>query len=166
MDKVKKIKVVQTNFRFPFTELEKQIQLLNMAREISQPKKGWINIVRISLKLPPRILASKFKTRISMQTVYDLETSEANGAISINSLRRAAEALGMQLVYGFVPKKENTIKEMLSERARKLATEEIAKEVNNTSGKFDLNNKEQKDRIEIRTRKILQTIPKSFWKEE
>jgi hypothetical protein len=38
----------------------------------------------------------------SAQHIKQLESREANGTISINSLREVANAMDMQLVYGFI----------------------------------------------------------------
>ena len=40
---------------------------------------------------------------VQQSTVVRLEQSEKRGAVTLNSLRKAAEALGCELVYAFVP---------------------------------------------------------------
>ena len=42
---------------------------------------------------------------VQQSTVVRLEQSEKRGAVTLNSLRKAAEALGCELVYAFVPNK-------------------------------------------------------------
>ncbi|MCH5716217.1 helix-turn-helix domain-containing protein [Niabella hibiscisoli] len=49
-----------------------------------------------------------------------IEKNEAEGSISLNSLREAGNALDMKLVYGFIPK-EGSLEQMIEIRARELA---------------------------------------------
>jgi len=58
--------------------------------------------VRESVNLTQASLAKKL--RMSRQSYAALETSEARGAISLNSLQRAAEAMDCELVYFIVPR--------------------------------------------------------------
>lgn len=64
------------------------------------------------------------KLGVSTSTVTRLETSEADDAISLGTLRRAAEALGCELQYALVPKK--TLADTLEARAAALAHEQMA----------------------------------------
>jgi hypothetical protein len=41
---------------------------------------------------------------VVLSDIYRMEIAEARGAIELNTLRRAAEALGCELVYGLTPK--------------------------------------------------------------
>jgi transcriptional regulator with XRE-family HTH domain len=47
------------------------------------------------------------RVNFSAQHIKQLESREANGTISINSLKEVANAMEMQLVYGFVSKHES-----------------------------------------------------------
>ena len=67
------------------------------------PPKGWINTFRIALKMSLRQLGNRL--RISPQSVKEIEVREANGTITLNSLRDVANAMDLKLVYGFVSKK-------------------------------------------------------------
>ena len=84
--------------------------------------KGWVNTVRTSLKMSLRQLGNRLK--ISSQSVKELEVREANGTITLNSLKDAANALDLKLVYGFVSK-HGSIDQMIEQRAKELATEGI-----------------------------------------
>ena len=66
------------------------------------PPKGWINTVRTSLNISLRQLGNRLK--ISSQSVKEIEEREANGTITLNSLKDAANELDLKLVYGFVSK--------------------------------------------------------------
>jgi predicted DNA-binding mobile mystery protein A len=62
------------------------------------------------------------RLNISAQSVKEIEDREANGNITLNSLREAANALGLHLVYGVVAK-QGSLEQIIEERARELATE-------------------------------------------
>jgi predicted DNA-binding mobile mystery protein A len=56
---------------------------------------------------------------VSQPSIVGLEQSEANGAITLNTLQRAAEALGCRLVYALVP--ERSLADTVQERAELMA---------------------------------------------
>lgn len=58
---------------------------------------------------------------VAWQSMDDLEKSEANGTITLNSLRKVADALECQLVYALVPRSELSLKEVVQRRAERLA---------------------------------------------
>lgn len=64
-----------------------------------------------------RQMASRLGT--SAPGARKLEESEANGTISLKSLRRAAEALDCIIIYALVPK--TSLTEMVDQRAREIA---------------------------------------------
>lgn len=67
-----------------------------------RPTKGWIRGIRDALGMSAQQLGERMG--VSQPTIKGLETSEANDTIQLNTLRRAAEALGCELVYALVPK--------------------------------------------------------------
>jgi predicted DNA-binding mobile mystery protein A len=64
------------------------------------------------------------RLRIRRATVHDIEASEARGSISIDTLRRAAEALDCTVVYALVPRQ--SLEQMVLTRAREVAGKEMA----------------------------------------
>jgi len=67
-----------------------------------RPARGWIRAIRNAFGMTAEQLGERMG--VSQPTVQGLETSEADDAIQLKSLRRAAEALGCELVYALVPK--------------------------------------------------------------
>src|SRR5512147_571058 len=87
------------------TESVAQMEALRQARSIAgRPERGWLRSVRSALGRSQAAVAA----RISMtrQAYADLEAAEERGAISLNSLRRAAEAMECDLAYFVVPRAE------------------------------------------------------------
>jgi transcriptional regulator with XRE-family HTH domain len=80
-----------------------ELAVLQQAREVVRvPPGGWLRAGREAQGIPQKVLATKLG--IQRQAWAQFEGSEARGAISLYSLRRAADALGYELVYFLVPK--------------------------------------------------------------
>lgn len=60
---------------------------------------------------------------VARQTCADYEISEVEGTIQLATLRRAADALGCELVYAFVPR--TSFEEIVNARALERARSEI-----------------------------------------
>ncbi|MBV9977815.1 MAG: mobile mystery protein A [Hyphomicrobiales bacterium] len=85
----------------------------------SLPPRGWIRAIRDALGMTTVQLARRLG--VSQPRITELEKSELSGSISMRSLRRAAEALGCQVVYVLVPNKP--LEMVLRQRAESLASE-------------------------------------------
>lgn len=70
---------------------------------------GWLRTVRIAVGVPVAELAGRMSVRPG--ELYRIECAEMRGVIRLRTLRKTAEALGCELVYGLAPKKE-TLTEM------------------------------------------------------
>lgn len=82
-------------------------------------EKGWVHTVQNTLGMSPEQLGKKFSlTRVSVGAI---EKCEAIGSITLKSLREAALALDMELVYGFVPL-DGTLQNHIDRKAERLAS--------------------------------------------
>lgn len=98
--------------------LSDKVEAFSEGRKITPPQSGWISAIRTTLNMTLEQLGNKAgKTK---QTMSKLEKSEAEGGISLASLRDTAQALDMQLVYAIVPREE-TLEAFIEKRARALA---------------------------------------------
>jgi predicted DNA-binding mobile mystery protein A len=91
-------------------------------RELARPPRGWIRAVREALGMSAAVLAGRLGT--TGGAVTRLEQSEAAGRIRLDTLRRAADALGCDLVYLLVPRRPLTA--VVRDRARELARRQVA----------------------------------------
>lgn len=80
---------------------EKLTELREAYAALTPPQAGWLQAAREARGVTQKSLATKLGFK--RQAWAQLETSEARGAISLYSLRRAAGALGYELVYALVP---------------------------------------------------------------
>ena len=81
--------------------LSDKLAKFSPALQSPPPEQGWLRLVRKSLGMSMVQLASKLN--ISKQGVKEIELREQEGGISLNTLRKAAQALDMKFIYGFVP---------------------------------------------------------------
>ncbi len=86
-------------------------------RAIARPPRGWVRAVREALGMSAAALAARLGT--TGGAVTRLEQSEAADRVRLDTLRRAADALGCDLVYLLVPRRPLTA--VVRERARELA---------------------------------------------
>lgn len=88
-----------------------------------RPPKGWIRAIRDALGMTAEQLADRM--HITQPSVQRLEMSEAEDTIQLKTLKRAAEALGCELVYALVPRQ--TLRETYDLAARKVALRELGR---------------------------------------
>lgn len=91
-------------------------------RSISRPPHGWVRAVREALGMSAAALAGRLG--ITASAVIRLEQSEAADRIRLDTLRRAADALGCDLVYLIVPRRP--LSTVVRERAHEIAHYQVA----------------------------------------
>src|SRR4051812_24912152 len=97
--------------------LDERLAPLKPADRFRAPPKGWVRAIRDALGMTGVQFARRLRVR--PPSVASLEVSEASGAIQLNTLRRAAEALDCTLVYALVP--NDSLEGAIRTRARKIA---------------------------------------------
>ncbi len=91
------------------------------------PQKGWIHVVRTSLKMSLRQLANRLG--VTAPSVKEMEDREKNGSITIRNLREAARALNMKLVYCLIPA-DGTLESMIERQAEDVARKIVLRTAN------------------------------------
>jgi predicted DNA-binding mobile mystery protein A len=97
--------------------LDTRLATLKPIDRFQPPAKGWIRALRNALGLSSAQLGKILGVR--SQSVDDMEKTEANGTIRLETLRRAAQALDCTLVYALVP--NTSLSQTVDNRARTLA---------------------------------------------
>lgn len=103
-------------------ELPRLQQAGQTLRENS-PREGWVRGIRKSLGMSMRSFAHRigFKEPAS---VKELERNERLGTITLQTLRRAAEAIDADFVYAIIPRRK--LRETVATRARAVAEQRIS----------------------------------------
>lgn len=147
--------------RLQLEQLSRKLEGFSMAAKIIPPPIGWLKSVRVSLGMSLQQLAEKLS--ITKQSVQELEKREKEGNITLKTLKDAANALDMHLVYGLVPK-DGTIDNLIERKAKELAIR-IVSRTSNTMKLEDQENSKQRlqKAIEERTATIKNEMPKILW---
>ena len=107
----------------------RQLQLETLDEHLAQvhvaprPSGGWIRAIRTAIGMSARQLAQRMG--VSQQALSRLEGKEANDAVTLKSLRRAAEAMNCKVVYALVPE-DGSLQDLIEEQALKKAQELVA----------------------------------------
>src|SRR3974390_577604 len=81
--------------------LDSRFATLRPLLKTQRPPKGWLRAVRDALGMTTKQLGQRLG--VSQPRIVELEQSEVNGTVTLNTLQRAAEALGCRLVYALGP---------------------------------------------------------------
>ena len=137
------------------------IHVIKKATSITPPATGWLKAVRVSLGMSLQQLAHKLS--ITKQSVQEIEKREKEGNITLKTLKDAANALDMQLVYGLVPK-DSTLDALIERKAKELAIQIVSRTSNTMKLEDQENSKERiKKAIEERTTLLKNEMPKMLW---
>jgi len=101
--------------------LDKRFASLRPLVKSARPPKGWLRAIRDALGMTSAQFARRLG--VSQPRIIELEQSEISGAVTLNTLQRAAEALGCRLVYTLVP--EKPLAETVRERADLVAERQL-----------------------------------------
>ena len=108
--------------RLASDHLDKRFAQLARLTAATRPPRGWLRAIRQALGMTTAQMAKRL--RVSQPRIVELEKAEADGTVTLNTLERAAEALGCRLVYVLVP--EKPLGETLRRRAFDAAERQIA----------------------------------------
>ena len=142
-------------------QLDKKIKIWKILLTPENRLTPWIKSIRIALGMTLQDLADRMgadKARISR-----IEKAEVEGDLRISTLKKVAEALEMEFVYGFLPK--DSLDSMVKNQARKIAVSTLSK-VNYSMRLEDqeLSEEERKKALINLEQKILMEPPIDFWK--
>jgi predicted DNA-binding mobile mystery protein A len=102
-------------------QLDKRLSTALDADALARPPRGWVKAIREALGMTTAQLAKRLG--VSQPRVVGIEQAEAKGAITLDSLERAAHALDCRLVYALVPRKP--LDALVEERAARLAEKRL-----------------------------------------
>lgn len=143
--------------------LDKRFSSLRPLAKVQRPPKGWIRAIRDALGMTTTQFARRLE--VSQPRIVELEKSEQGGSVTLNTLQRAAEALGCRLVYILVP--ERPLAEVVRDRAELIA-ERQSKAVEHTMRLEDQAVRDKRAARALREQAIddLLKRPARLWDEE
>lgn len=132
-------------------------------RSLQQPKEGWLSTVRNALGMSAAQLARRLG--VTRAHISKTEKAELSGGVTLKTMQNLAEGMGCRFVYAVVP--ENTVEDILTERARK-KTERIVETTSKHMALEDqtLSCKTIAHEIERLQKDMLDNMPPDFWNDE
>jgi len=142
-------------------QIENKLKFYSKVSPNNMPPSGWINTIRTSIKMTLEQLGARINT--TKQGAKKVEEREAEGSITIKALKEAANALDMDLVYGFRPRQGSILK-MIDEAALNKATEIVLR----TSKTMELedqkvNQERLNQAVKDKAKEISSNLPKYIW---
>ena len=102
--------------------LDRKIALLDLV-EPDPPPRGWVRAIRDAIGMSSRDLAERLG--VSQASVVSLEASERSSRIQLDTLERAADAMGCELVYVLRPRDGGRLEQIVRERAGLVAMRDL-----------------------------------------
>lgn len=147
--------------RLLIEQVDKKLEAFESLNSFTVPPKGWVHTIRIALRMSLRQLGNRLK--ISPQSVKEIEEREANGSLTLKSLKDVGAALNMKLIYGFIPK-NHSIEEMIEKRAIEVAKEIVFRTSQTMKLEDQENSSERLEKaIKARAEEIKTKMPKYLW---
>lgn len=125
------------------------------------PRGGWLQTLRSGLGFTLAQLADRLN--VSRQHIGQLEKREAEGTVTLKSLREVAEALDMELFYAFIPK-DGSLRQLIDRRAREVARAIVMR--THQSMKLEdqaVSDERLRAAIEEQAAELRREVPKLLW---
>lgn len=145
-------------------QIDKKIIEFNKVKEVLIPGKGWINAIRSALNMTLSQLGRKLQ--MPRQNVKSMEDREINGSLTVNTLKKFANAMDMKFVYGFVPN-DGSLEKKIAKKALEKAKEIVGRTSINMSLEDQKNSEVRlKKAVKERAEEIKREMPKYLWDED
>lgn len=102
---------------------DRKLRKLRPLRELSRPSKGWIRTIRETLGITTQQMAMRMG--VTQPRVVRMEKDEPRGGISLETLKKAADALDCELIYALVPR-SGSLEAYRQDQARHVARKMLA----------------------------------------
>ena len=144
-------------------QLDATFKKLNDIRTSQPPVKGWLRSIREALGMSGKQMGERMG--VSQPRIVQMEKDEISGAITLKSMRQAAEAMDCVFVYSVVPRV--SLEETIRNQAQKVAEKRFSR----TSHTMLLENQQvsSEDRQKMLQSKVddlVRDMPRDFWRKE
>ena len=152
--------MAQNYAKLKLKQIEELVQPFRRFPSVPPPRVGWVRAIREALGMSAQQLGAR--VRVARQTVENLERSEAQGKITLESLNKLAGAMGCRVVYALVP--ENPLAEIRRDRAREVAEGLVKSSSHSMSLEAQsVSEKERRRQSERMIETLLQGNPRKLW---
>ena len=141
---------------------EKISQAAQSAQAFAKPVGGWIVTFQEAVGIGASAVAERLG--VSRNSVYSSVQNERAGTISLNQLKKIAEAMGGKLVYAIIPR-EGSVEEIVMAQARKKARRIVQRTRTHMALEGQTEGlRNQEEMIEELASEIAREMPRDFWK--
>jgi len=144
-------------------QLDAKLEKFQPLRDAIPPKKGWIRAIRDALGMTGEQLAKRIGT--NKQRIARIESDEARGNVTVQTMRRVAEALDCVFVYGFIPR--TSLEQTVRDRATKIAKKRMER-VSQTMRleQQELDDSEKQMSLGDAAERLINATPSILWSDE
>ncbi|MFZ5798855.1 MAG: mobile mystery protein A, partial [Thermodesulfobacteriota bacterium] len=143
-------------------QLDATLARLACMREVQRPARGWLRAVRESLGMSGRQFARRLG--VSAPWITALEKKELAGAVTINTMRQAAEALDCVFVYAVIPRE--SLAAIVRRRAEALAAKRLARVSHSMLLEAQqLSETEQQKAFAAEVETLIRDMPRELWED-
>jgi predicted DNA-binding mobile mystery protein A len=141
-------------------QLQVSLSKFEPLRDIGVPSQGWIRAIRTAIGMSGRQLAERMG--VTKQRASDIEKQEIDDSATIKTMRKTAEALDCQFIYGFVPK--TSLEETVRARAKEVAVKRLT-EANQTMSleAQSLSKEENQNVLTEMVEELVNNPPSNLW---
>ena len=145
-------------------QLDERVRPLRDVLEAgSPPPGGWLRTIRQALGMSIRYVARRIGSYDP--TLLRMERAEAKGTVTLNTLRRVANAMDCELVYAIVPRE--TLQATLLKRATAKATAELSRVAHTMAlEKQTPTERAQRGMFEARVQELMAGSPRRLWEDD
>jgi predicted DNA-binding mobile mystery protein A len=143
-------------------QLDATLAKLACIREVQRPAKGWLRAVREALGMSGRQFARRL--RVSAPWITALEKKELTGAVTINTMRQAAESLDCFFVYAVIPRE--SLEAIVRKRAEALAEKRLGRVSHSMLLEAQqLSKTEQQKALAAEVESLIRDMPRELWED-
>lgn len=146
--------------RIVIEQLDNTLARFQGVKDVSPPARGWIRAIREALGMTGAQLAERLNVR--QPRIPVLEKDEVSGAVTIKTMRQAAEALDCVFVYAMVPR--ISLEEAIRTQAGTVAAERMKRASHTMALEGQqLPESEHRNMLQSMIDDIVRSMPKDLW---
>jgi predicted DNA-binding mobile mystery protein A len=108
------------NHRLTIKQLDKQLKEWQaVSARYGRPRTGWVKTLREALCMTAAQLGERLG--VTRGRVVQLEEAEINDAVTLRTLKEAANAMKCEFIYAIVPKKQISLEELIKAQIESIA---------------------------------------------
>jgi predicted DNA-binding mobile mystery protein A len=144
-------------------QLDNTFSQLSIIKRIQPPVKGWLRSIREALGMSGKQAGERMG--VSQPRVVQLEKDELSGAVTLKTMRQAAEAMDCLFVYAMIPRV--SLDETIRRQARKVAEKRLSR-TSHTMLLEDqvVSNDEREKMLDAKIEDFIRELPKDFWSDK